>query len=110
MRITRCPRCFAEDISADAHPARRLVEGRAVPFLVCRGCFRAAELEFRIACEGEGIPYERLSIRESLRLLHDFYRTRLADAPDDARVQEALADIDRRLSIEPVERAPKLDA
>ena len=26
VRITRCPRCLAEDITADAHPSRRLVD------------------------------------------------------------------------------------
>jgi hypothetical protein len=110
MPITRCPRCLAEDISADAHPSRRLVDGLPAPYLVCRNCFRAAELEFRIACDGAGIPYERLAIRQSLRLLRDFYRGRLAEAPEDPRVSAALADVERRLSIEPVERAPRLDA
>jgi hypothetical protein len=110
VRLTRCPRCFAEDISADAHPSRRLVDGRAVRFLVCRECFRAAELEFRIACEGAGIAYERLPIRESLRLLRDFYQARQEESPDDHRVREALEDVERRLSIEPVKPASRLDA
>ena len=110
MPIARCPRCRAEDISADAHPTRLLHTGQIVPVFVCRNCFRAAELEFQIACEANGIPYQRLAIRESLRLLRDFYRDRRGVSPDDPRIGEALEDIERRLSIEPVERAPKLDA
>jgi len=102
MRITRCPRCRAEDLSADAHPTRLLQNGEVAPVFVCRNCFRAAELEFRIACEANGISYRPLGIRDSLRLLRNFYRQRLADSPDDARVSVALADIERRLAIEPV--------
>jgi len=52
----------------------------------------------------------RLAIRESLRLLRDFYRDRQAASPDDPRVAEALADIERRLSIGAVGHTPKLDA
>lgn len=105
MRIVRCPRCLAEDISADAHPSRRLLDQRSAPLFVCRNCFRAAELEFRIASEGAGVPYAPLPIRESLRLLRDFYRERLAASPDDARVVAALADVERRLAIGPLERS-----
>jgi hypothetical protein len=110
IRIVRCPRCLAEDISADAHPARRLVDGFAAPFFVCRNCFGAAELEFRISSEGAGLAYARLPIRESLRLLVTFYRERLAESPDDRCVADALRDVERRLSIAAIDRAPKLDA
>ena len=108
--IARCPRCRAEDISADAHPTRLLQNGQTTPVFVCRNCFRPAELEFQIACEANEIPYRPLAIRESLRLLRDFYRDRQAASPDDPHVAGALADIERRLSIEPVGRASKLDA
>ena len=110
VRITRCPRCLAEDITADAHPSRRIVEGMPTTFFVCRDCFRAAELEFQISCESSNIPYARLPIRESLRLLRGFYKDRQGEFPDDARVTEALQEIERRLLIGPVERASKLDA
>ena len=110
VRITRCPRCLAEDITADAHPSRRLVDGMPATFFVCRECFRAAELEFQISCEGGNIPYARLPIRESLRLLRGFYQERQRESPDDARVGVALQEIERRLLIGPVERASKLDA
>ena len=108
--IARCPRCRAEDISADAHPTRLLQNGETTPVFVCRNCFRPAELEFQIACEANQIPYRPLAIRESLRLLRGFYRDRQAASPDDPRVAEALADIERRLSIGAVGRTPKLDA
>ena len=110
MRLTRCPRCFAEDISADAHPSRRLIEGTPAAFFVCRECFRAAELEFQIASEGAGLPYARLPIRESLRLLRGFYQDRQSEVPDDPSVTAALHEVERRLAIAPVERTPKLDA
>ena len=110
MRITRCPRCLAEDITADAHPSRRLLEGVPAAFFVCRECFRAAELEFQIACEGSNVPYARLPIRASLRLLRGFYQERQRESPDDGRVTEALQEVERRLLIGPVERASKLDA
>jgi hypothetical protein len=110
MPIVRCPRCFAEDISADAHPSRRIVDQTPTAFFVCRNCFRAAELAFRIACDSAAISYEPLPIRESLRLLQGFYRARLVEAPDDPRVAGALADVERRLAIGVLERAPKLDA
>ena len=110
MRITRCPRCLAEDITADAHPSRRLVEGIATTYFVCRDCFRAAELEFQISCESSNIPYARLPIRESLRLLRGFYSERQREFPEDARLSEALQEVERRLLLGPVERASKLDA
>ncbi len=110
MRVTRCPRCRAEDISADAHPSRQVADGNVVPHLVCRNCYRAAELEFRIAADRAGLRYVSLPIRESLRLLRDFYRARRAEAPDDPRIVEALHDVERRLAIAPVTRAPRLDA
>ena len=110
MRLTRCPRCLAEDITADAHPSRRLLNGTPATFFVCRECFRAAELEFQISCEGANIPYARLPIRESLRLLRGFYKDRQRESPDDGRVIAALQEIERRLLIGPVQRASKLDA
>lgn len=116
MRITRCPRCRAEDISADAHPARVLRDGAPVSFLVCRNCYRPADLEYRIACENAGVDYEPPRIRESLLLLRDFYLDRLGDARDPdlliedderdrmvAPVRVALADVDRRLRIAPLD-------
>lgn len=115
MRIHRCPRCRAEDISADAHPTRVVNNGRLTPVLVCRRCYRAAELELRIACTAADIPYESLPIREGLRLLADFYLDRLADQDDPdllledderraakAPVQAAIDEVRRRLAIEPV--------
>ena len=105
MRLVRCPRCLAEDISADAHPSRRLLDDQEVPYLVCRGCFRAAELEFRIALDGAGRTYTPLAIRESLRLLEDFYRERMAESPDDPRIRAALDDVERRRAIAPVDRS-----
>jgi hypothetical protein len=110
VRITRCPRCLAEDISADAHPSRRLIEGMPATFFVCRDCFRPAELEFQISSESSNIPYARLPIRESLRLLQRFYKERLRDSPEDGRVNAALQEVERRLLIGPVERASKLEA
>ena len=109
VRITRCPRCLAEDITADAHPSRRLVDGMPATLFVCRECFRAAELEFQISCEGADIPYARLPIRESLRLLRGFYQERQRESPEDGRLTAALEEIERRLLIGPVERASKLD-
>lgn len=116
MRIHRCPRCRAQDISTDAHPTRALLGGVVVPAFVCRGCFRAAELEFRIACETNGLVYATTPIRESLRRLAGFYRERLAEWADpgllledhervagEAPIRAALADVERRLAIEPVE-------
>lgn len=115
MRVTRCPRCRAEDIAADAHPARILSNGVDVRVFVCRSCYRPTELEYRIACETTGATYRALPIRDALRALHDFYLARLAEVDDpdvlledDARVaagvpiRAALADVDRRLAIAPV--------
>ena len=82
MRIFRCPRCRAEDISADAHPTRVLDNGVERPVFVCRNCYRAAELEFRIASQTADLGYVPLAIRDGLRLLRDFYRARLADDDD----------------------------
>lgn len=119
MRVTRCPRCRAEDIAADAHPARVLANGAETRVFVCRSCYRAAELEYRIACETTARPYRTAPIRESLRALHDFYAARLAELDDPdvlmeddqraaagAPIRAALADIDRRLAIGPVARDP----
>jgi hypothetical protein len=116
VRIHRCPRCRAQDISGDAHPTRVLLRDEIVPVFVCRGCFRAAELEFRIACETNGLVYAAAPIRDSLRRLAAFYRERLADWADpellleghertagEAPIRAALADVERRLAIEPVE-------
>ena len=84
MLIDRCPRCRAEDISIDAHPTRIASNGRVVPILVCRNCYRQAELELRIACDAAGISLEPMTIRTGLALLADHYLDRLAalDDPD----------------------------
>ena len=116
MRVTRCPRCRAEDIAADAHPARVLDNGAERRIFVCRGCYRPAELEYRIACETADVPYHPPPIREALQALRDFYRARLAEtaSPDlliedaereawAAPIRDALADIERRLAIAPVD-------
>ena len=116
MRIARCPRCRAEDISADAHPARVMRGAETATVLVCRSCYRPAELEYRIACDSGGIAYSTLPIRDGLAVLRDFYLDRLAewrdpdllleDAERDqgaARIRAALADVDRRLRIAPVD-------
>ena len=79
-------------------------------FFVCRDCFRPAELEFQISCESSNVPYARFLIRESLRLLRDFYQDRQRESPDDGRVTAALQEVERRLLIGPVERASRLDA
>ena len=84
MRITRCPRCRAEDIAADAHPTRVLRNGESVPVFVCRNCYRAAELEYRITCDAAGITYLALPVREGLRLLRDFYLDRYGEWQDPA--------------------------
>ena len=57
MRIYRCPRCRAEDIAADAHPTRILDNGIERVIFVCRNCYRAAELEFRIASQAADLGY-----------------------------------------------------
>ena len=122
MRIFRCPRCRAEDISADAHPSRLLDSGLERIVFVCRSCFRACELEFRIACDSGDIAYAPLTIRGGLTALRGFYRDRLAeyDDPsvlmDDADrnaatrgVREALESVERRLAIAATGQ-PRLDA
>ncbi len=114
MRIYRCPRCRAEDISADAHPARVLDNGTERIVFVCRNCYRPAELEFRIACQTADFGYDALGIREGLTYLRDFYVERLAeyDDPDvlmddtdklaaTRRIRDALTTIDRRLGLGP---------
>ncbi len=116
MRIYRCPRCRAEDITSDAHPTRVVWGAEIVPLFVCRNCHRAAELEFRIAREAQGLPYEPLRIREALRRLAAFYRERVDERsdpalpPDDADrearltpVRAALRDVERRLAVESVD-------
>src|SRR5512132_183441 len=108
MRIYRCPRCRAEDISADAHPTRVIDNGIERAVVVCRGCYRAAELEFRIACQAADVGYVPLSIRDGLFQLRDFYQARLAeyDDPDvlmddvervaaTRRIREALERVER---------------
>ena len=101
MRIFRCPRCRAEDISADAHPTRVLDNGVERPVFVCRNCYRAAELEFRIASQTADLGYVPLAIRDGLRQLRDFYAARLAD-DDDPRVRAALEEVERRLAIDAI--------
>jgi len=110
VKIYRCPRCRAEDISADAHPSRLLDNGVERPFFVCRNCYRPAELEFRIACQAADIGYVPLGIRDALALLRDFYAVRLAEYDDvdepertamTRHVREALDGVERRLSIAP---------
>ncbi len=113
--MTRCPRCRAEDIAADAHPARVLNNGVETRLFVCRGCYRPTELEYRIACETTGASYAAVPIRDSLRALRGFYRARLDEWSDpallledderasaSAPVRAALVDIERRLAIGPV--------
>lgn len=112
MRVTRCPRCRAQDIAADAHPARVLNNGVETRLHVCRDCYRPTELEYRIACDTAGVAYRALTIRGALRGLREFYLARLAewddpnvlvDEPDrlaaTAPIRAALADIERRLAI-----------
>lgn len=118
MLVARCPRCRAEDISADAHPVRVIRGGRADIVTVCRSCYRAAELEYRLSCDAAGVPYAPLPIRDGLLALADFYERRVAavDDPDllledgeraVARrpVEAALEDVRRRLAIQPVSDA-----
>ena len=118
MRIHRCPRCRAEDISADAHPTRVLDNAIERSVFVCRNCYRAAELEFRIACQTADVGYIPLAIRDGLARLRDFYRARLAEY-DDAdvlmddvdrlaatqRIRDALEGVERRLAIGPTDRS-----
>ena len=92
MRVTRCPRCRAEDIAADAHPARILSNGMETRIFVCRSCYRPTELEYRIACETTGASYRALPIRDGLGALHDFYLERLAELdPDELLEREKRA-------------------
>ena len=111
MRIYRCPRCRAEDISADAHPGRILDNGRERIVFVCRNCYRPAELEFRIACQTADVGYVPLEVNDGLARLRDFYRERLAeyDDPDilmdetdrfaaTRRIRDALAAVEARLA------------
>ena len=114
MRIFRCPRCRAEDISADAHPTRVLDNGVECPVFVCRTCYRAAELEFRIASQTADLGYVPLAIRDGLLQLRDFYRARLAEYADPdllmddtdrlaatRGIRAALEGVERRLAIGP---------
>ena len=101
MAVTRCPRCRAEDIAADAHPARILSNGVEARVFVCRNCYRPTELEYRIACDAAGVMYHPLPIRDALRGLREFYAARLLER-DEPEIHTALADIDRRLAIGPV--------
>jgi len=114
MRIFRCPRCRAEDISADAHPTRVLDNGVERVVFVCRNCYRAAELEFRIASQTEDLGYVPMAIRDGLFALRDFYRARLAeyDDPDvllddgerlgaTRAIRTVLESVERRLAIAP---------
>ena len=71
------------------------------PVFVCRNCYRAAELEYRIASQTADLGYVPLAIRDGLRRLRDFYNARLAD-DDDPRVQAALDEVERRLAIDAV--------
>jgi transcription elongation factor Elf1 len=114
VRIFRCPRCRAEDISADAHPTRVLDAGRERVVMVCRNCYRAAELEFRIACQTADLGYVPMAIRDGLSALRSFYRARLAEHEDPAvlmddadrlaatrGIRSALESVERRLAIGP---------
>ena len=114
MRIFRCPRCRAEDISADAHPTRVLDNGLERVVFVCRNCYRAAELEFRIASQTDDRGYLPMAIRDGLFALRDLYRARLAefDDPDvlmddservgaTRSIRTALESVERRLAIAP---------
>ena len=114
MRIFRCPRCRAEDISADAHPTRVLDNGVERAVFVCRDCYRPAELEFRVACQTADLGYAPLAIRDGLALLRTFYRARLDEYDDPGlliddvdrlaatrRIREALDYVDQRLAIGP---------
>ena len=102
MAVTRCPRCRAEDIAADAHPTRVLSNGVETRVFVCRNCYRPTELEYRIACDAAGTTYRPLPIREALSGLREFYAARLEER-DEPAMRAALADIDRRLAIGPVD-------
>ncbi len=105
MRIHRCPRCRAEDISADAHPSRILDNGVERLVFVCRNCYRACELEFRIACQTADIGYVPLAIRDGLSALREFYRARLAEYDDPAVLMD---EIDRLAATRPIREALEL--
>ena len=98
VAVTRCPRCRADDIAADAHPTRVLSNGVETRVFVCRNCYRPTELEYRIACDAAGVAYHPTPIRDALHGLHDFYAARLEER-DEPEIRAALADIDRRLAI-----------
>src|SRR3989337_2277441 len=100
--IHRCPRCRAEDISADAHPVRVIRGDRTEVVPVCRNCYRAAELEYRLGGDSAGVPYPTLPIREGLFALAEFYERRLA-ALDDPDL--LLEDGDRAATKAPVQAA-----
>lgn len=72
------------------------------PVFVCRNCYRAAELEYRIASQTADLGYVPLAIRDGLRRLRDFYTARLSEDRDDPdpRVRAALDEVERRLAIE----------
>jgi hypothetical protein len=101
MAVTRCPRCRAEDIAADAHPTRVLSNGAETRVFVCRNCYRPTELEYRIACDAAGVAYHPIPIREALAGLRDFYAAQLNER-GDPEIHAALADVERRLAIGPV--------
>lgn len=116
MRIFRCPRCRAEDISADAHPTRVLDNGALRVVIVCRNCSRVAELEFRIASQTADQGYVPLAIRDGLLQLRDFYRARLGEYADPdvlmddterlaatRGIRAALEGVERRLAIGQIE-------
>ncbi len=102
MPLYRCPRCRAEDISANAHPTRVLDNGRLRPVLVCRRCYRQGELELRIACDAADVPFEPMPLRDALALLSDFYLDRLAEIDDPNALLE---DDQRALAKVPIARA-----
>jgi len=109
VRIYRCPRCRAEDISADAHPTRVLESGTPRVVFVCRNCYRAAELEFRIACQTADVGYVPLERASALAHLSRFYRERL-DAYADPEVlmdetDRFAATVRIRAALDVVERA-----
>ncbi len=116
VRIHRCPRCRAEDISADAHPTRVLDNGVERAVFVCRNCYRLAELEFRIACQAADVGYVPLALRDGLLLLRDFYRARINEYDDldvlmddterfaaTRRIRDVLESVERRIAIGPLD-------
>ena len=89
-RVDRVALGALQKIDAKRYPGAH--SGVSAPFFVARGRDSTVKVNTK--------PYR----------LRDFYRDRQAASPDDPHVAGALADIERRLSIEPVGRAPKLDA